>query len=158
MSMNELVKINSEAVIATPKSEMIAMVDNYIEKLSIEGGNPSEDLVRCAKYMFLLEELEKRLREYSANELRNHDNNEMDILGNKAKLVETGIKFDFTASKSWVEQKKIVDEASKKLKDIEAFTKSLKSKTTVVDEETGESYEFYPPAKSSSTTVRVTIK
>lgn len=156
--MNELVKIKSEKVISIQKPEMMSMVDSYIEKLSIEGGNPSEDLVRCAKYIFLLEELQKRLREYSANEVRNHDNQEMDIMGNKIKLIESSIKYDYSVNKSWVEQKQIVDEASDKLKEIETFAKGLKSKTTIVDEETGEAYEFYPPPRSSSTTVRVTIK
>jgi hypothetical protein len=156
--MNELVKIKSEKVISIQKSEMMSMVDSYIEKLSIEGGNPSEDLVRCAKYIFLLEELQKRLREYSANEVKNHDNQEMDIMGNKVKLIQSSIKYDYSVNKSWVEQKQIVDEASNKLKDIETFTKGLRAKTTIVDEQTGEAYEFYPPPRSSVTSVRVTIK
>jgi len=155
--MNELVKIKSEQIVSTPKSEMISMVDAYIENLSINGGNPAEDLVRCSKYMFLLEELDKRLREYAMREASSYDNQEMDIMGNKVKVIETSIKHDFTSTQSWSNQKKVVDEATKKLKEIEAFAKTLKSKTTIVDEETGETHEFYPPVRTSSSTVRVTI-
>jgi hypothetical protein len=155
--MNELVKIKSEQIVSTPKSEMISMVDSYIENLSINGGNPAEDLVRCSKYMFLLEELDKRLRGYAATEASAYDNQEMDIMGNKVKVIESSVKYDFASTKSWKEQKRLVDEATKKLKDIESFAKTLKSKTTIVDEETGESHEFYPPVRTSSTTVRVTI-
>jgi hypothetical protein len=52
----------------------------------------------------------------------------------------------------------VVDLETKKLKEIEAMAKSLKGKLVVVDEETGETKEFYPPVKTSSTSIRVTIK
>jgi len=41
---------------------------------------------------------------------------------------------------------------------VEAFCKALKSKSTILDEETGELADFYPPSKSSTTTIKKIIK
>ena len=95
--------------------------------------------------------------EFAITELDSYDRSEIEALGSTAKKVESGVEWDCSASSAWAEQKKRVEAETKKLKDIEAFTKTLKEKTTIVDEETGETTEFYPAVKSSSTTVRVTI-
>lgn len=106
----------------------------------------------------MLEELEKGLKDYAISELNSFDKQEAEILGTSLKVIETGVKNDYSATPSWLSQKEIVDLETKKLKEIEAMAKSLKGKLVVVDEETGETREFYPPVKTSSTSVRVTIK
>jgi hypothetical protein len=105
----------------------------------------------------LLEELEKGLKDFAIKELETYDRNETNVLGAIVKAVDSPGKFDFSESSDWVNQKAKVDAETKRLKDIEAFAKALKSKTTVVDEETGEAVDYYPPSKSSSTSIRVTI-
>lgn len=156
--MNELVKLKDSPILSADKVGMVAMVDTYLEDLAMNGGEPLKDLALCRKFIFLLEELEKGLKDYAINELRGYDKEENEILGATLKVVEAAPRFDFSATGAWSEQKKIVDAESKKLKEVEAFIKTLKSKTTVVDEETGETHEFFPAAKSSSTTIRVTLK
>ena len=52
---------------------------------------------------------------------------------------------------------KRIDELKEKQKEVEKFCKGIKNKTITVDEETGESFEFYPPAKSSTTSIKKTI-
>lgn len=156
--MNELVKLKDSPILSADKAGMVAMVDTYLEDLAMNGGEPLKDLALCRKFIFLLEELEKGLKDYAINELRGYDKEENEILGTTLKVVEAAPRFDFSATSSWSEQKKIVDAESKKLKEVEAFIKTLKSKTTIVDEETGETHEFFPAAKSSSTTIRVTLK
>ena len=49
------------------------------------------------------------------------------------------------------------DELKEKQKEVQKFCKSIKNKTITVDEETGESFEFFPPAKSSTTSIKKTI-
>jgi hypothetical protein len=156
--MNELVKLKDSPILSADKAGMVAMVDTYLEDLAMNGGEPLKDLALCRKFIFLLEELEKGLKEYAIAELRGYDREENEVLGATLKVVEAAPKFDFSATGSWSEQKKIVESESKKLKEVEAFIKTLKSKTTIVDEETGETHEFFPAAKSSSTTIRVTLK
>lgn len=155
--MNELATLKKSTIVSADKREMTNIVSQYLEDMAYNGGEPLKDLALCRKYIFLLEELEKGLKDFAITELETYDRNEADVLGATVKAVEAGVKYDFSESKAWVEQKSRVDAESKKLKDIEVFAKTLKSKTTLVDEETGETVEYFPPVKSSSTSIRVTI-
>lgn len=156
--MSELVQLKQSPIASANKSEMIGMVNRYLEELAFNGGEPLKDLALCRKYIFLLEELEKGLKSYAMTELKQYDNDEAELADTTLKAVETGVKYDFSASTAWVAQKQEVDKATAKLKDIEAFAKACKGLTTIVDDQTGEVTEFYPPVKTSSTTIRVTLK
>ena len=155
--MNELATLKTSGIVSANKEEMTNIVSRYIEDMAYNGGEPLKDLALCRKYIFLLEELEKGLKDFAITELDTYDRNETDVLGTTVKAVEAGVKYDFSATQAWAKQKVLVDTESKKLKEIEAFVKTLKSKTTVVDEETGEAVEYFPPSKSSSTSIRVTL-
>ena len=61
------------------------------------------------------------------------------------------------AIKQWVDLQDQIDELKEKQKEVEKFCKGIKNKTITVDEETGESFEFFPPAKSSTTSIKKTI-
>jgi hypothetical protein len=156
--MNEIAKFKTSPIVSADKQALSDMVSSYLKELAFNGGEPLNDLALCRKYIFLLEELEKGIKDYVIKELEKEDNSESTILGTTMKIVETGVKYDYSASKPWAEQKSKVDEESKKLKDIEGLAKSLKGKMVMVDEETGETFEYFPPAKTSSTSIRVTIQ
>lgn len=155
--MNELATLKTSTIVSANKEEMTNIVSRYLEDMAYDGGEPLKDLALCRKYIFLLEELEKGLKDFAIKELETYDRNETDVLGTTVKAVDAGVKYDFSESKAWAEQKARVDAESKRLKDIEAFAKTLKSKTTLVDEETGETMEYFPPVKTSSTSIRVTL-
>lgn len=157
-NMNEIAKFKTSPIVSADKQALSNMVSSYLKELAFNGGEPLNDLALCRKYIFLLEELEKGIKDYVIKELEKEDNSESTILGTTMKIVETGVKYDYSASKPWAEQKSKVDEESKKLKDIEGLAKSLKGKMVMVDEETGETFEYFPPAKTSSTSIRVTIQ
>ena len=157
-NMNEIAKFKTSPIVSADKQALSDMVSSYLKELAFNGGEPLNDLALCRKYIFLLEELEKGIKDYVIKELEKEDNSESTILGTTMKIVETGVKYDYSASKPWAEQKSKVDEESKKLKDIEGLAKSLKGKMVMVDEGTGETFEYFPPAKTSSTSIRVTIQ
>lgn len=156
--MNELALLKTNPIVSADKQGLSEMVSSYLKELAFNGGEPLNDLALIRKYIFLLEELEKGIKDYVIKELEKEDNSEALILGTSMKIVESGVKYDYSASKPWLEQKAKIDEETKKLKDIEGIAKSLKSKMTVVDEITGETYEYFPPSKSSSTSIRVSIQ
>lgn len=155
--MSELATLKKSTIVSADKREMTNIVSQYLEDMAYNGGEPLKDLALCRKYIFLLEELEKGLKDFAIKELETYDRNETDVLGTTVKAVEGGVRWDFSESSAWASQKARVDAETKRLKDIEAFAKTLKSKTTVVDEETGETIEYFPPAKTSSTSIRVTL-
>lgn len=156
--MNELALLKTNPIVSADKEGLSSMVSSYIQDLAFNGGEPLNDLAICRKYIYVLEELEKGLKDYAISELNSFDKQEAEILGASLKVIETGVKNDYSATPSWLFQKEVVDLETKKLKEIEAMAKSLKGKLVVVDEETGETKEFYPPVKTSSTSIRVTIK
>jgi len=156
--MNELALLKTNPIVSADKQGLSEMVSSYLKELTFNGGEPLNDLAFIRKYMFLLEELEKGIKEYVIKELEKQDNSEAIILGTNMKVIETGVKYDYSASKSWIEQKSKLEDESKKLKDIEALAKSLKGKMVMVDEITGETFEYFPPSKTSSTSIRVTIQ
>lgn len=156
--MNELALLKTNPIVSADKEGLSSMVSSYIQELAFNGGEPLNDLAICRKYIYVLEELEKGLKDYAISELNSFDKQEAEILGASLKVIETGVKNDYSATPSWLSQKEVVDLETRKLKEIEAMAKSLKGKLVVVDEETGETKEFYPPVKTSSTSIRVTIK
>lgn len=156
--MNELAQLKTSPIVAADREQLSSMVSSYLKELAINGGEPLNDLALCRKYIFVLEELEKGLKDYAISELNNFDKQEAEILGATLKVVEAGVKNDYSGTLPWVNQKGIVDIETAKLKEIEAMTKALKGKMTIVDEQTGETSEFYPPVKTSTTSIRITIK
>ena len=105
----------------------------------------------------MLTEMKAGLKPFVEKEANKYENSSMSKFGVSMQAVDT-TRYDFSNNEKWVEQKKAVDEQSKKLKEIEAFAKTLKSVTTVVDPESGEITEYYPPARNSNRTIRATIK
>lgn len=105
----------------------------------------------------MLDEVEKGIKQYVMNELDTFERNEVERHSSTVKVVESAPKYDYSESSIWEKQKAIVDKETEKLKDIEKFLKSLKEKKSMLDEETGEVVECYPPSRSSSSTLRVTL-
>lgn len=79
----------------------------------------------------------------------------------KFEIKETGVKYDYSkcADPVLFSINSQLDELSEKLKQREAFLKSVPEKGMIItDDETGETFTVYPPSKSSTTSVAVTLK
>lgn len=79
----------------------------------------------------------------------------------KIEIKEVGVKYDFSQTGDIIyhELLKKQSELEKQIKDREAMLKTVSEKGLVITEqETGETFTVYPPAKSSSTSVVVTLK
>jgi len=79
----------------------------------------------------------------------------------KFEIKETGVKYDFSQCSdpvlvSLYSQQEAIDKA---VKDRETMLKTIPQKGMVItDEESGETFTVYPPSKSSTTNVAVTLK
>lgn len=79
----------------------------------------------------------------------------------KVEIKEMGTKYDFSKSSdpvltSLYEQQAKIDEA---VKARETMLKTIPEKGMIItDEESGETFTIYPPAKSSTTSVAITLK
>jgi hypothetical protein len=85
------------------------------------------------------------------------DGNQYSQDGYKFTKKEAGARYDFTKCNhpKWSDYYNQSKELSEKQKAIEATLKTLQSKQIIVDEETGEAFEVYPPTKSSKTIIEV---
>ncbi|MDE5774181.1 MAG: hypothetical protein K2H86_06970 [Muribaculaceae bacterium] len=74
-------------------------------------------------------------------------------------VAEVGVKYDFSVchDPEWDELAKQKAEIEAQLKAREAFLRTVPGQQTIVSEETGQVVTIYPPAKSSSTSVKVTF-
>ncbi|WP_290391193.1 hypothetical protein [uncultured Bacteroides sp.] len=74
-------------------------------------------------------------------------------------IAEVGVRFDFSACQDsvWDELAKERTELEAKIKEREKFLRGITTPQTIVNEETGEVKKIYGPAKTSSTTVKVTF-
>jgi hypothetical protein len=156
--MQEIAVLKQNVVVSSSKDDITALVDNYIKDIAINGGDVLKDWVACEKYMFLLKQLQEGLKPFVMNDLQTHDNRESDLLGVKMKVVNTPAKYDYSGNKVWEDLAQKIEKHKDQLKYVETFIKSLKGATTIVDEETGEAFKYYPPAKSSSETVRTSME
>jgi len=79
----------------------------------------------------------------------------------KFEIKETGVKYDFSKCEDEVLTRLYSQqsELDAKVKSRESMLKTVSAKGMIItDEETGETFTVYPPAKSSTTSVAVTLK
>lgn len=80
--------------------------------------------------------------------------------GAKISVVEAGVKYDFSVCEDieWNELSSQKKELEQKIKMRETFLKGINVTQTLVDEGTGAIITVYPPAKTSSTVVKVNFQ
>lgn len=78
----------------------------------------------------------------------------------KIEIKETAVKYDFTVCNDpeWFKLEAEILALKDKQKEREQFLKTLKPEGIDIVDENGEVYTMYPPAKSSTTSVSVTLK
>jgi len=79
----------------------------------------------------------------------------------KFDIKEVGVKYDFVncGDPILIELQAKLDELTKQVKDRQTFLKTVPYEgMTIIIEETGEAVTLYPPSKSSTTSVSVTLK
>lgn len=147
---------SSNQILGQSKSDLNEFAIQFAS--AMEGHDSLKLIASIAKFQHLLSELDKKLKDQAINDLLLCDGSKSNAFGVEFSVMESGVKYDYSANEKWNELDAEINSLKEKQKDIEAFCKSLKSATTTVDEETGEAIKWFPPAKSSTTTIKKTIK
>ena len=113
---------------------------------------------QSAKLQLLTAEIDKNIKEHLFTDLRKFEGCKTSAFGVDFSEMEGGIKYDYSETESWCKLQYEIDRLKEKQKDIETFCKSLKDSVKILDEETGELEDFYPPSKTSTTTIKKVIK
>ena len=153
---NSLINFETGKLLDTSKKEIAEIADKIVNEVDfIDVTKFSAEL---AKFKLLADELEKKFKDHLLTDIHKYSGSKMTAFGIEFSEMEGGIKYDYTQTESWNIIQEQIEKLKEKQKGIEAFCRSIKSKTTTVDEETGELADFYPPVKSSTTTIKKVIK
>lgn len=98
------------------------------------------------------------LRESLIDELDKYPGDSVVRNGVQLRLKEAGVRYDFSTTEKWNIMNEQAEKIKAEIKQIEAQLKTIKSKQTIVDEETGELIELNVPIKSSKTTIEITLQ
>ena len=106
-----------------------------------------------------LEGISAQIKEDVINEAYKYEKS-FDFHGARIEQAELGTKYDFTNCNDvvWNDLNKKITELTEKKKEREAMLKTVKDTMTLVDESTGETWKVNPAIKTSTTSIKVTIK
>jgi hypothetical protein len=152
---NELMAVDGQ-ILELNKKEIAQMAENFMA--NADSINTVKLAAQLAKFTLLSSEMDKHLKEHLFVDLRQNKDGKLSAYGVDFSEMEGGIKYDYSETESWCKLQFEIDRLKDKQKEVEAFCKALKSKTTTLDEESGELADYYPPSKSSTTTIKKIIK
>jgi len=152
---NELMAVDGQ-ILELNKKEIAQMAENFMA--NADSINTVKLAAQLAKFTLLSSEMDKHLKEHLFVDLRQNKDGKLTAYGVDFSEMEGGVKYDYSETESWCKLQFEIDRLKDKQKEVEAFCKALKSKTTTLDEESGELADYYPPSKSSTTTIKKIIK
>jgi hypothetical protein len=106
-----------------------------------------------------LSEINKGIKDKALEEAQKYSQKSFSAFGAKIEIREMGAKWYFDKTNDpfikniELEKGKILE----KEKERQAFLKTIKEKTIIVNEETGEAFEVYPARKESSTGIAISF-
>lgn len=129
-------------------------------KTALDEGNVNPlDLKMAFKAIEKLgEQIKEKLAEHSLEEADKYGKS-FKFKGANFTVMEAGTKYDYSDC-NHAEYNDLVSqiaELNKRKKDIEEELKTIKGSRTIVNEETGEIITLYPPKKTSTTTLTVSL-
>lgn len=159
--------MNTEALsilgmLETTKDQRKSFVDQVVQNVSEGHVDPLKVhlQIKCTEEMIKLIKSSKEYSEAVLDEASKHGKS-FTYRNSAVTIKETGTKYDYSVCKDILrdELQEVFDRAKALLDERESFLKSLPaSGQQIVDEATGETYKVYPPLKSSTTSVSVTLK
>lgn len=159
----QLTNIEKISLFTTTKQERESIALEIIDNL--QQGQTSPLLVHL--HIKNMEDMVKAItsntiyKKLVVEEAEKQDGKSFQFHNAKFEVKETGVKYDYSKCEDIVYNRMLQEseELAAKIKAREAMLKSVSPKGMIVtDEETGETFTVYPPAKSSTTNVAVTLK
>lgn len=152
--------INKLNLMPSNKSEVSEFIFN-IKDAILEGEVDPLDVARqMSAISALVKEFnaDKEITYQIIKEAEKYEQKSFEAKNCKIQIKEVGVKFDFSkcGHSGWHETKQIIEDKSKKLKDIETTLKTIReSSPELVDTESGEMLR--PAARSSTTKAVITL-
>ena len=121
--------------------------------------NPFEILICIKGFEKVIENIKPLLIELSIDEYDKYSEKEVIYKGVKLVKKEAGTKYDFSncGDVHWERYNSDIILLTNSKKERESFLKTIENNLNIIDQETGEVYELFPPSKKSTTTISVSI-
>jgi len=141
------------------KSQAQTFAQEIIEQVESGSLDALEVHIRCKALMVALGQVIESIETLTLSEAEKYGKS-FDFKSARIEVKELGSKWHFDKSNDskYFSIKSNIEKLDIERKDRETFLKSLKSKTSILDEETGELIEIFPPYKTSKTGITVTLK
>ena len=159
--MNDnITAIGATRLLPTTQTQIDVFSDQVIESVHQGETNPLEVLVIMKAFEKATERILKEIRENFVKEANTYPEKSFELFGAKLEKAEVGTKYNYSICNDPVYNRRlaIATEATKLVKEREDFLKSLKEPMNFIDEETGEAVKIIPPLKTSTESVKVSIK
>lgn len=144
----------------TTKEQAESFANKLTEEVLQGEVNPLELHVKLTAMQKAFETVKTNIAKEVLAEAQKHNAPTFKAYTSEISIQELGVKYDFTncGDLVYADLKKKEEELKMEIKNREAFLKSCKAGTELIDSESGEVYTIYPPAKSSTTGVKVILK
>ena len=145
----------------TTKDQRRLFVDQVVQTVAEGNVDPLKVhlQIKCTEEMIKAIKSSKEYSEAVLDEAQKHGKS-FDYRNSKLQIKEVGTKYDYSVCQD-PEHTELLAKFEQAKADLEQREKLLKSLPAsgqqVVNEETGETYKIYPPLKSSTTSVSVTL-
>ena len=141
------------------KSQVQIFAKTIIEQVESGSLDALEVHIRCKNLMVALGEVIESIANLSLAEAEKYGKS-FEFKNARIEVKELGSKWHFDKSNDskYFSIKSNIEKLDIERKDRETFLKSLKQKTSILGEETGEVIEVFPAYKTSKTGITVTLK
>lgn len=145
---------------APTKSEIENQSQEIIAKINDSGEiNPLKVATAMKAIETSMGIIKKGISEAVLEEAQRHEAKSFDYDGHSLQIREAGARYDYSNCNDPELDRMMVQKNNleAKIKQRQEWLKAAPEGATVVDQETGEVYEIYPPEKSSTTAVSITL-
>lgn len=159
---NKLINKDSLSVFETTKEERKEITEQYISKLLDGEIDPIHVHLQIKHMEAFIKSIttDERYKDLVLSEADKYGKS-FDRFNAGFAIKETGVKYDFSGcgDSEWERLNSELEAAKERLKEREKFLKTIPAKgMEVLNNETGEVDELFPPTKTSTTIVTVTLK
>lgn len=146
----EVSTLSTITLVPSTKKEAEDFSNSIVNEIQSGNLNALEFKMRAKVIEICLSKIEKAVKENILTEASRHGKS-FNFKGFDIQEVETGTKYDYSNDTEWVRLNTLIKER-------EAYLKNLKKPIDVLVIETGEVIREFPPIKSSTTSLKFTLK
>lgn len=159
----ELTTVNIVNLFETNKAQRRSFAEDYVQRIDDGEADPLKSQVRLKCMATIIEDIlsNETYKELVLNEALKEQSKQFDVLNATMNVKEAGVKYNFSKcnDEEWYDLNTKLEKLKAQVKERETLLKALPTEgIEIVNKETGEVSIIYPPSKSSTTIVAVTLK